>query len=200
MTSPDSQLSEWITGLVGKVYLWDTAMTLLASDFFIPVCISLFLLYLWFGTRDPVQRVKNQHGAMCASASLGLGCLGVQLLNNVGLDPWLRPFEVSASAGRAAEVIFYQPYDPSFPANMAAVGFGAATGMWFYRRKSSIPLFIFASLWSLARVYAGVHYPLDILGGAVIGVFMACFSYGLIRLFWFLPAICFWLARKLYLA
>ena len=83
---------------------------------------------------------------------------------------------------------------------MAAVAFGAAMGMWFYQRKASIPLFVFACLWSFARVYAGVHYPLDILGGATIGILMGCFSYGLMRLLWFLPAVCHWLAKKIYLS
>lgn len=201
MTSPDLQLSEWITSLAGNVDFFDDIMALVVSDFFIPVSMSLFLLYLWFGTRDPILRVKNQYGAMCASASLGFACLGVHLLNRVlDIDLWPRPFEVRESALEAADIVFYLPHDPSFPANVAAATFGAAIGMWFYSRKASIPLFIFGILWSFARVYAGVHYPLDILGGALVGAIMACFSYGLMKLMWPLPSIAFWAARKLYLA
>jgi undecaprenyl-diphosphatase len=201
LTSPDHVLSEWITGAVGEVHFFDNVMTLLASDFFIPVSMSLYILYLWFGTRDPVLRVKTHYGAMCASASLGFGCLGVHILNRgFGYDPWPRPFVVHDAARSAAETILYLPSDPSFPANVAAASFGAAMGMWFYRRKASIPLFIFAVLWSFGRVYAGVHYPLDILGGAAIGVIAACFTYGLMILLWPVPKFFYWLAQKIYLA
>ena len=199
--SPDSFLSEWITSLAGKFDALDHFMTLVASDFFIPVAMSLYMLYLWFGTRDPVMRVKNQYGAMCASASLGMANLGVQLFNmGINFDPWDRPFEVHESAREAAEKVFYMPHDPSFPANIAAVTFGAAMGMFFYNRRAAVPLLAIGFAWSFARVYAGVHYPLDILGGAVIGVIMAYVSYGLLRLFRPLPAFCFRVARKLYVA
>ena len=206
MTPPDHKLSEWITGLVDKSHIFDDVMTLLASDFFIPVSISLFLLYVWFGTRDPVLRVKNQYGAMCASASLGIACLVLHILNRViHFDPWPRPFladdpGLQENASHAAQTIFYLPHDPSFPANIAAVAFGAAAGMWLYQRKASIPIFIFAVLGCFARVYAGVHYPLDILGGAAIGVVTALLSYWLMKTLWWAPTLCFWIARKLYIA
>lgn len=201
MTSPDASLSTLITNLAGEIPLADKVMNVLACDFFMPMCMSLSLLFLWFGTRNPIMRVKNQYGAMCASASLGFGNLGVHVLNRVTeFDPWPRPFEVDASARQAAEIVFYLPSDPSFPANVAALTFGAATGMWFYNRRASIPLFIIAVVWSFSRVYAGVHYPLDVLGGAVIGIVMGGFSYILMRILWPLPAICFWIARKVYVA
>ena len=201
MTSPDNQISTWITGLAGHSSILDKFMNLLACDFLMPMFMSLFLLYLWFGTRDPAQRIKNQYGAMCASASLGLANLGVHILNRVlQFDPWPRPFEVEESAMRAAETVFYFPHDPSFPANVAAITFAAATGMWLYNRKASIPLFTIAVVWCFARVYAGVHYPLDMLGGAAIGIIIAFGTYGIMRILWPLPTFCFWIARKLYVA
>ena len=59
MTAPDSGISEWIASGVDKCSFFDGVMALLATDFFIPVSISLFMLFLWFGTKDPVQREKN---------------------------------------------------------------------------------------------------------------------------------------------
>lgn len=199
MTAPDAEVSEWITDFAGECSFIDDVMGLFATDFFVPVSISLLLLYIWFGTRDPIQRVKNQYAAMNASITLGISC-GVVAIINSSVEMWDRPFEVDPGAREAAEAIFYTPHDPSFPANLAAVAFGAAMGVWIYNRKASIPIFILAALWSIARVYAGVHYPLDILGGVAIGVGVAFFSYGLLRVFWPLPKTALWFARKIYVA
>ena len=43
----------------------------------------------------------------------------------------------------------------------------------FFNRKSLYLLLIWASLVSYSRVYLGVHYPSDILGGAIIGLIVA---------------------------
>ncbi len=62
----------------------------------------------------------------------------------------------------------------SFPSNHALNNFAAAT--FFYKLYPSLkwPLFIAASLVAISRVYLGLHYPSDILGGAIIG---AAFGY-----------------------
>lgn len=58
----------------------------------------------------------------------------------------------------------------SFPSNHALNNFAAAT--FYYRLYPNLKwvLFITASLVSISRVYLGLHYPSDILGGAVIGI------------------------------
>ena len=58
----------------------------------------------------------------------------------------------------------------SFPSDNAALAFALAAGVW----RASKPLGTFCLFWaifviSLPRVYAGYHYPSDILGGAIIG-------------------------------
>ncbi len=199
MTPPDAGISEWVTGLVGKCSVCDNVMALLATDFFVPVAISLYMLFLWFGTGDSVQRVKNQYGAMCASIALGIAC-GVVEIINATVEVWERPFIEGENARHAAETLFYLPHDPSFPSNLAAVGFAAAMGIWIYNRKAAIPVFVLAALWSISRIYAGIHYPIDILGGAGIGIVVAFFSYGLLKVLWPLPEYALREARKLYVA
>lgn len=57
----------------------------------------------------------------------------------------------------------------SFPSNHALNNFAAAT--FFYRLFPSYKwvLFITATLVSISRIYLGLHYPSDVLAGAVIG-------------------------------
>jgi len=59
----------------------------------------------------------------------------------------------------------------AFPSGHAAFCFAIATIIYFYNKKAGILFFVFASLVSIARIFVGVHWPLDILAGAVIGIF-----------------------------
>ena len=45
--------------------------------------------------------------------------------------------------------------------------------IYFYNKKWGIVFFVAAILMALARIVAGVHYPLDILGGAAVGILSA---------------------------
>ena len=61
----------------------------------------------------------------------------------------------------------------SFPSSHAVNNFGIATMFSFYYPKIRVGLFAFASLIALSRVFVGVHYPFDVLGGAIIGTSVA---------------------------
>jgi len=58
----------------------------------------------------------------------------------------------------------------SFPSNHGANISALAVAISFYYRKWLIPMILLAILISFTRVYVGVHYPLDVLAGAVVGV------------------------------
>ncbi len=59
----------------------------------------------------------------------------------------------------------------SFPSDHAALAFGLATGLFFISRPLGLAAGLYALLViSLPRVYAGLHYPSDILGGALLGI------------------------------
>lgn len=61
----------------------------------------------------------------------------------------------------------------SFPSGHAALFFAMATAIYFYNKKWGGWFFAAAILMGLSRIIAGVHYPSDIIGGAVIGVLTA---------------------------
>ena len=64
--------------------------------------------------------------------------------------------------------------DFSFPSGHTAASFAVAVVLLLRApKKISIPAMILAVLISLSRLYVGVHYPTDVLGGAVIGTVCA---------------------------
>jgi undecaprenyl-diphosphatase len=65
------------------------------------------------------------------------------------------------------------PHDGSFPSGHAATSFAAATILSFAFPRLTPYLFVLAAAVAWSRVYVGVHYPLDVLGGAVLGALVA---------------------------
>lgn len=61
----------------------------------------------------------------------------------------------------------------SFPSGHAAIFFAIAMAVYFFNKKLGIIFFISAILISVARIFVGVHWPSDILAGAVIGIISA---------------------------
>ena len=75
-------------------------------------------------------------------------------------------------------VLGYEPLiapvgDPSFPSGHTAVSFAAATAIYAINKKWGIAAYIFAAVMGFSRLYLGVHFPLDVLGGAVVGIVAA---------------------------
>jgi undecaprenyl-diphosphatase len=64
-------------------------------------------------------------------------------------------------------------HDASFPSGHAATSFAAATVLTFAFPRLGPALFLLASAVAFSRVYVGVHYPLDVIGGAFLGVLIA---------------------------
>ena len=66
-----------------------------------------------------------------------------------------------------------------FVSSHAANTFALITFLiFFFRRKDfALGMYIWASFVCYSRVYAGVHYPFDILGGMMLGIFLGFIGY-----------------------
>ena len=79
-----------------------------------------------------------------------------------------RPF-----VGRGIPNAFMVQDYTSFPSGHATLFFAIATAVFLYNRKTGSLLYLFATVIAVFRVIAGIHYPIDVVVGAGIGVGIA---------------------------
>lgn len=72
-----------------------------------------------------------------------------------------------------------QPHSLSFPSGHTSSAFAFMSGAAFVIKKwqFSVPAFIFAALMGITRIYVAVHYPTDVIAGAVAGILYAVIGY-----------------------
>jgi len=196
MLGADSTVFFWINGLADHVPIIDSFMRLMASDYLIPLSLALVQFALWFIGASPEQRERNQKGIMITFTAVAFVNLVVKIID-IFYDR-LRPFELYPTG--EVNLLFYTPTDPSFPANMAGVAFAFAIGTWLYNRKLGKIFLIPAVLVTFARVYVGVHFPLDVIAGAAIGIMVTFAARFVIQKAEPIPTLIIKAARKFYAA
>ena len=189
----DAALLLWLNSGVGVLPWLDQGACYLASDYLVPLLLSLLLLGLWFGARDAVARERQQRGVLAAMIGLGLANLTTLILNEYLVRP--RPF-----VDHTITLLFYRPTDSSFPANPAVVGFALALGIWRANRRAGMLAYGLAALWGLSRVYGGVNYPLDLIAGALLGTLVSWLVIQVLARVEPIPTRALRLARWFYLA
>jgi membrane-associated phospholipid phosphatase len=109
------------------------------------------------------------------AAASGLACVGVTAtVVNLGVKPLgrrRRPDRVAQNVPLARHV--KMPASRSFPSGHSAAAFAFATGVGHVLPPAAVPLRALAALVSYSRVHTGVHYPGDVVIGALIGTALA---------------------------
>jgi len=87
-----------------------------------------------------------------------------------------RPCRHPEIANHVRFLVNYCPQSSSFTSSHATNHFGMATFIYFtlrdYTSKWMALFFVWAAIISYAQVYVGVHFPLDVTGGAILGIFI----------------------------
>jgi undecaprenyl-diphosphatase len=113
-------------------------------------------------------RKKERIAAVLVLIVLGMADSSVNLL----LKSWIgrvRPCNVFLQVHLLAGC----SHSGSFPSSHAANIFAAGTILTFFYRRVWLIWLAIAVTVSFSRIYVGVHYPLDVLGGAVYGILLA---------------------------
>jgi len=93
--------------------------------------------------------------------------LGNLIIKNLVARP--RPCWVNDTV----QLLISVPGDYSFPSAHTMSSFAAATAIFFMNKSWGITALLLAGAIAFSRMYLYVHYPTDILAGAVLGVFVA---------------------------
>jgi undecaprenyl-diphosphatase len=173
----DTSVLLFINGLSGKITLLDEFFKGISNDYFPVIVTCLVLTWMWFATRDDLERKDNQRAVMTAVISIAIVSGLIALFDNFYFRP--RPFTVLPAG--SLNLLFYRPTDSSFPSNLAAVLFAIAVPIFAGNRKYGGFLLGLATVSSLGRAYLGIHYPLDIAGGAIVGSLSSFISIGIAR-------------------
>ncbi|MGH2458210.1 MAG: phosphatase PAP2 family protein [Chloroflexota bacterium] len=147
-----------INGMAGHSALLDRLGVFLAND-------AVFLIVLGAATwwLLPFGSDAGKRAALAAAAALIGGLVVAFVIAHLVQVP--RPFV----AHHVDLLIQHSATDSSFPSDHATASFAVASTALARRMPWRWPLLIAAALVAIARVYVGVHYPLDVIVGALIG-------------------------------
>jgi undecaprenyl-diphosphatase len=105
-----------------------------------------------------------------------LGVLCVVALAVVMLKLAIGRARPCASLADVHALVFSAPTDPSCPSGHAAGAFAVAAFVAFEARvhvAAKFGVFVVAAAIALSRIVLGVHFPSDVIAGALLGVFIA---------------------------
>ncbi len=135
----------------------------------IPVSRATDKIVLWVGMGAALALAPSYVGRRAAARALAYAGIASGLANG--------PVKVLARRRRPAGVAaatrlqgMRPPRTTSFPSGHTATAFGFAMGAGHELSALTSPLLAMATFVGFSRVHTGLHYPSDVVGGALIGV------------------------------
>ena len=168
----DTQILLWIQDTLRQPALnpFMKFLTSLGDSGSIWIFLALFCLFFH----------KTRKGAKAMLIALLLSFL----VNNLILKRLfgrIRPYDVI----EGLTILIHKPGEFSFPSGHTASSFGAATAFYLNMNKKwgAVAICLAAAI-GFTRMYVGVHYPTDVLGGMVSGIFTGILSSWIVNYNW----------------
>ena len=128
--------------------------------------LGLAVLTFWF-TRSNENRMM----VICAAVAFGVAEITGKLAGKIHTNH--QPFAELSNVNKLIE----KAIDNSFPSDHTILFFSFCTSFWLFQRGWGFLWVILAFLVGVSRIWVGVHYPVDVLAGAVISVLSAVVVY-----------------------
>lgn len=116
------------------------------------------------GVSDLARRRWAPLTAACAAASFTVASILVAAIKDLG--DRARP----ALADPSIIPLVATPDSPSFPSGHTATAFAAAAVVASFHPRLRLPVYGLAALVGVSRIYLGVHFWIDVLAGAALGL------------------------------
>ena len=127
------------------------------------------VLWIVIGVVLCVSKKYRRGGMQMLSAELLSFIVGNLIIKNM-VDR-LRPCQIDETVSLIVKI----PFDSSFPSGHTLNGITAAVTLMFIDKRMGIPAIVLAVLIAFSRMYNFMHFPTDVLAGAVLGVVSAVF-------------------------
>ena len=176
--SIDQKITLLINGFSGQILFFDIFFVIITNDYLIPVISALSLFYLWFSGTNSIDRYISQKFVITGISSIVFSNI-IVLLSNLF---WLRyrPYETLDSIN----LLFYRSTDPSFPSNPVVVCTGIFFVITFRNKIIGILGLVLSLILGFSKIYLGVSFSLDVVGGFLLGILSGFFSFLFINFFY----------------
>ena len=160
--SLDIQLFYLLNNLAGQSPLFDAVIVFFAS-YLAYILVALFLVLVFFSQYPKREKLQIFWVTVISTIIARFGV--TELIRFFYHRP--RPF-IDLPVNQ-----LITSNEWSFPSGHATFFFAMAIAIYLYNKKWGIFFFLATILITVSRVIAGIHYPSDIVGGALIGVAVA---------------------------
>ncbi|GGT55481.1 phosphatase PAP2 family protein [Streptomyces purpureus] len=169
-SSPDVSLLYDINGLAKDAPTWFDRVMEFVGEYGILLAMVLVVLWCWWS----VRRQGSLSDSVTAVAGLVWAPLaaGIALLVNIPIRGFVerpRPF----LDHQGLEVLVEGKTDYSFVSDHATMAMAIGVGLFVAHRKFGLAAIGLALAEGFCRVYMGVHYPTDVVGGFALGTAVA---------------------------